>query len=131
MAGVAEGVPRDVEPAAAGGQELVGQIVSLEEIDQALELLMVTGANVGSLAEQVLRVADTTHQAVDVLVAEAGVDEDGADHLSGRFQEHHAAVDHVRHVLQRGLVARVFLRVDEFLQRKVLTEFCVFHDRCV
>ena len=34
-------------------------------------------------------------------------------------------------VLQRGLVARVFLRVDEFLQRKVLTEFCVFHDRCV
>ena len=131
MAGVAEGVPRDVEPAAAGGQELVGQIVSLEEIDQALELLMVTGANVGSLAEQVLRVADTTHQAVDVLVAEAGVDEDGADHLPGRFQEHHAAVDHVRHVLQRGLVARVFLRVDEFLQRKVLTESCVFHDRCV
>ena len=69
--------------------------------------------------------------AVDILVAEAGVDDDGTNHLSGRFQEHHAAVDHVRHVLQRGLVARVFLRVDEFLQRKVFTEFCVFHDRCV
>ena len=69
--------------------------------------------------------------AVDILVAEAGVDDDGTNHLSGRFQEHHAAVDHVRHVLQRGLVARVFLRVDEFLQRKVLTESCVFHDRCV
>jgi hypothetical protein len=34
-------------------------------------------------------------------------------------------------VLQRGFVARVLLRVDEFLQRKVFTEFCVFHDRCV
>ena len=54
MAGVAEGVPREVEPAAAGGQELVGQIVSLEEIDQSLELLRVTRADVGSLAEQVL-----------------------------------------------------------------------------
>ena len=131
MAGVAEGVPRDVEPATAGGQELVGQIVSLEEIHQAVELLRVTGADVGSLAEQVLRVRDATHMAVDILVAEAGVDEDGADHLPGRFQEHHAAVDHVRHVLQRGLVARVLLRVDEFLQKEVLTEFCVFHDRCV
>jgi hypothetical protein len=108
---------------------LVGELVSLEEIDQALELLRVTGANVGSLAEQVLRVRDATHMAVDILVTEAGVDEDGAYHLPGGFQEHHAAIDHVRHVLQRGLVARVLLRVDEFLQRKVLTEFCVFHDR--
>ena len=119
MAGVAEGVPRDVEPAAAGGQELVGQIVSLEEIDQALELLMVTGANVGSLAEQVLRVADTTHQAVDVLVAEAAVDDDGTDHLPGRLQKHHAAVDHVCHVLQRGFVARVLSCVQKLLQREV------------
>ena len=131
MARLGEWTPGEVEPAAAGGQELVGQIVSLEEIHQALELLRVTRADVGSLAEHVLRVRDATHMAVDILVAEAGVDEDGTDHLSGRFQEHHAAVDHVRHVLQRGLVARVFLRVDEFLQRKVFTEFCVFHDRCV
>ena len=110
---------------------MVGQIVSLEEVDQALELLRVLGANVGSLAEQVLRVADTTHEGVDILVAEAGVDDEGADYFSGRFQEHHAAIDHVRHVLQRGLVARVLLRIDEFLQRKVLTESCVFHVRCV
>ena len=130
MPGRGERTPGEVEPAIAG-EELVGQIVSLEEIDQSLELLMVTGANVGSLAEQVLRVSDTTHEGIDARVAKAGVDEDGADHLPGRFQEHHAAIDHVRHVLQRGLVARVFLRVDEFLQRKVLTESCVFHDRCV
>ena len=126
----AERTPTDVEPAIAR-EQLVGELVSLEEVDQALELLRLTGANVGSLAEQVLRVRDATHMTVDVLVAEAGVDDDGADHLPGRFQEHHAAIDHVRHVLQRGLVARVLLRIDEFLQRKVLTESCVFHDRCV
>jgi len=39
---------------------LVGELVSFEKVDEALELLRVTGANVGSLAEQVLRVADTT-----------------------------------------------------------------------
>ena len=126
----AERTPTDVEPAIAR-EQLVGELVSLEEVDQALELLRLTGANVGSLAEQVLRVRDATHMTVDVLVAEAGVDDDGADHLPGRFQEHHAAIDHVRHVLQRGLVARVLLRIDEFLQRKVLTESCVFHDCCV
>ena len=35
---------------AGGGQELVGQIVSLEEGDEALELLWVFGTDVGSLA---------------------------------------------------------------------------------
>ena len=125
-----KGSPGDVEPAIAR-EKLVGELVSLEEIDQALELLRVTRANVGSLAEQVLRVRDATHMAVDILITEAGVDEDGANHLPGRFQEHHAAIDHVRHVLQRGFVARVLLRIDEFLQRKVFTESCVFHVRCV
>ena len=130
MSWCCEGLPRDVEPAIAG-QELVGVLRVLEEVDQKLELARILGADVGRLTREVLRVADATHMAVDILVAEAGVDEDGTDYLAGRFQEHHAAVDHVRHVLQRGLVARVFLRVDEFLQRKVLTESCVFHDRCV
>ncbi len=87
MSGDAEGVPRDVEPPVAG-EELVGQIVRLEEIDQALELLRVLGVDVGGLAKQVLRVTDTTHEGVDARVAETGVDEDGTDHLSGGFQEH-------------------------------------------
>ena len=56
--------------------------MSFEEVDQAVKLLRVLGADIGSLAEQVLRVLGTAHIAVDVLVAEAGVDEDGADHLS-------------------------------------------------
>ena len=109
-----KGSPGDVEPAIAR-EKLVGEFVSLEEVDQALELLRVLGADVGGLAEEVLRVTDSTHEGVDARVTEAGVDEDGADHLPGGFQEHHAAIDHVRHVLHGGFVVRVFSHVDEFV----------------
>ena len=130
MAGLGERPPGDVEPAVAG-EKLVGEFVSLEEVHEALELLRIAGADVGSLAEQVLRVADSTHQGVDAGGAEAGVDEDGADHLSGGLQEHQAAVGHVGHMLHGRFIVRVFSHVDEFVQLKVLTEFCVFHSRCV
>ena len=119
MAGGGEGTPGDVEPAAAGGQELVGVRMGAQEVDESQELLRVLGAYVGSLACEVLRVADAAHMAVDILVAESRVDDDGTDHLPGRFQEHHAAIDHVRHVLQRGFVARVLLCVQKLLQREV------------
>ena len=89
--------------------------MSLEEIDQALELSRVARANVGSLAEKVLRVTDTTHEGIDARVAESGVDDDGTDHLSGRLQEHQTAVGHVRHVLHGGFIVRVFAHVDEFV----------------
>lgn len=125
----AEGVPRDVEPAIAG-EELVGVGVCLQEIYQALELSRVARANVGSLALQVLRVADTTHEGIDTRVAEAGVNKDGTGYFSGRLQEHQAAVDHVCHVLHGGFIVRVFAHVDEFVQLKVFTESCVFHVRC-
>ena len=119
MAGGGEGTPGDVEPAAAGGQELVGVRMGAQEVDESQELLRVLGAYVGSLACEVLRVADAAQMAVDILVAESAVDDDGTDHLPGRFQEHHAAIDHVRHVLQRGFVARVLLCVQKLLQREV------------
>ena len=126
----AEGVPRYVEPAIAG-EELVGVRRGLEEIYQALELLRIARANIGSLAEEVLRVTDTTHEGIDARVAEAGVNKDGTGYFSGRLQEHHAAIDHVRHVLHGGFIVRVFAHVDEFVQLKVFTESCVFHVRCV
>ena len=135
MAGLGEGTPGDVEPAAAGSQELVGVRMGAQEVDQAVELLRVLGADVGSLACEVLRVADAAHMAVDILVAESGVDDDGTYHLPGRFQKHHAAIDHVCHVLQRGFVARVLPCVQKLLQRKVFRETSViywcFHDSCV
>lgn len=118
-----------MEPAIAR-EELVGELVSLEEIDQALELSRVARADVGSLAEKVLRVTDTTHEGIDSRVAEAGVNKDGTGYFSGRLQEHHAAIDHVRHMLHGGFIVRVFAHVEEFVYLKVFTESCVFHSRC-
>ena len=62
-----------------------------EKVDEALELGWVLGTDVGGLADEVLGVLDAANEAVDPTVAEAGVDDDGADFKAGRFQEHQAA----------------------------------------
>ena len=126
-----EGIPRDMKPA-GGGQELVGIFTGLEEVNKALELLRVTRANVGGLALQMLRVADATDEGVDARVAVAGIDDDRANHLAGRLQEHQAAIGHVRHVLHGGLVVGVLAQIEEFAKFKVgreprVIELCVFH----
>ena len=131
MAGEGERVPGDVKPAGAG-EELVSQIVSLEEVHEALELAGVLGANVGSLAKEVLRALDATDQGVDARVAVARIDEDGTDHLAGGLQEHQAAIGHVRHVLHGGLVVGVLAQIEKFAKFKVerqprVIELCVFH----
>ena len=107
-----------MEPAGAG-QELVGEFMGFQEVNKALELLRVLGADVGSLSQQVLGVFDATNQSIDARVAEAGVDNDGTDHLAGRFQQHQATIGHVHHVLHGGGVVWVFLKVEEFAQRKM------------
>ena len=116
-----EGVPGNVEPA-AGSQELVGVLAAAEEVDQPLELRWVFGTDVGSLTQQVLRVADATDEGVDARVAVAGVNDDGTDHLSGGFQQHQAAVGHVRHVLHGGGVVWVLLHVDKLTESEVRRE---------
>ena len=127
MAGRTEGSPGDVEPAGAC-QELVGIFTIAEERDQTVELGGVLGADVGSLANEVLRVLDTANKGVDARVAEAAGDDDGAAYgLAGRLQQQAAAIDHVGHDLQRGLVVGILLAVNEFFQREVITESCVFH----
>ena len=127
MAGRSEGRPGDVEPAGAG-QELVGIFTTAEERDQTVELGGVLGADVGSLAEQVLGVLHATNQSVDSAVAEAGVDDDGtADGLAGGFQQVAAAVDHVGNLLYGRDVVGVLVEVAELGQREVITEFDVFH----
>ena len=118
VAGWGEGSPGDVEPA-VGGEELVGEGVSLQERNEALELGGVLGADVGSLAKEMLGVLDAADQAVHAAVAEAGVDDDGTDLLSGRLQEHQTAIGQVGHDLQRRNVGRVLLPVAELCQRKV------------
>ena len=120
-----------MEPAGAS-QELVGILTCLEERDQALELLGVARADVGSLANEVLGVLDTTDEGVDARVAEAGGDDDGTDQLAGRFQEHQAAISHVHHVLHGGFVVGVFAQVKELAKLKMRREpsvidCCFFH----
>ena len=123
----AEGCPGDVEPTVAG-QKLVGQGIDLQECDQALELLRVFGADVGSLALEVLGGADATNLSVDPTVAEARVNDDGtADGLAGGFQQVAAAVDHVGNLLYGRDVVGVLVEVAELGQREVITEFDVFH----
>ena len=57
-----------------------------EKIYQALKLCRVFRPDVGSLAEEVLRVGYTTDQTVHPTVAESRVDDDGSGHLTGRLQ---------------------------------------------
>jgi len=127
MARRAERRPRNVEPAVAG-QQLVGVFTGAKEVDQALELLRVFGADVGSLALEVLGGADATNLSVDPTVAEARVNDDGtADGLAGGFQQVAAAVDHVGNLLYGRDVVGVLVEVAELGQREVITEFDVFH----
>ncbi len=84
MARLAEGIPRDVEPAVAS-QQLVGQFVRLEKAHKIKELGGVLGADIDGLAKKVLGVLDATDKGVDTGVAEAGVDDDGAHLATGRL----------------------------------------------
>ena len=43
------------------------------------------------------------------------------------FQEHQAAIGHVRHVLHGGLVVGVLAQIEKFAKFKVITESRVFH----
>jgi len=92
----------------------------------------VFGANVGGLAEEVLGVTDTTNKRVDARVAEAGVDDDGADLLSGRLQQMLATVDEAGKLVDGRDVIRILIQTEELGQAKMLgepdvIELCVFH----
>ena len=131
VAGGGEGRPGDVEPAGAG-QQLVGIVAGAEEVHQALELARVFGADVGSLAEQVLRIADTTDLSVVGLVAIAAVDDDGSYHLACGLQQILATILQVKQHLRRRQVVGVLPQVEKLRQMKVrselnVIELCVFH----
>ena len=131
VAGFGEGFPRYVEPAVAG-QKLVGVFAGAEEVDQALELSRVFGADVGSLAQYVLRVLDASDESVNARVAEAAIDDDGANNAAGRLQQVLATILQVKHDLHGRQVVGVLLQIEEFRQLKVLRqsnviELCVFH----
>ena len=94
MPGRAEGIPGDVEPAVAG-EELVGVFAGLQKLHERPEPCRVAWTDVGGLADEVLRVADTAHLPVHGLTAEAGVDvyrlvevvSEGLQHLGAQTYE--------------------------------------------
>ena len=126
VAGLDEGCPRDVEPAGAG-EELVGEGVMAQEVDEALKLSGVARTDIGGLTEEVLRALHAAHQRVDIGIAVAGVDDDGTDCRAGGLQEHQTTVGHVDNILRRGFVTRVFLGVQEFLEGKMQREVDLVH----
>lgn len=80
VSGCSEGSPRDVEPAVTC-QEFVGVFTGAKIVDKALKLFGVTGANVGSLAKEVLRVADATDEGIDAGRTEAVCQVPGPWHI--------------------------------------------------
>ena len=131
MSWLGEGFPRYVEPAGAS-QQLVGVRAGAEDVDQALELSGVFGADVGSLAQYVLRVLDASDESVNARVAEAAIDDDGANNAAGRLQQILATVLQVKQNLYGRQVVGILLQIEEFRQLKVLRQsnvidYCVFH----
>ena len=122
MARLGERIPGNMEP---GGcrKELVGEVVGLEEINKALELSRIFGADIGGLTDEVLRVLYPAHLAIDGLVTEARIDDDWPDDGSCRLQQHQTAIGQIRHDLHRGEVFRVFLQIQKLAQKKMRREF--------
>ena len=118
MARLGEGVPGDVEPGGAG-EELVGEGVGFEEVDEALELGGIFGADVGGLTKKVLRVFDTPNPAIDGLITKARIDDDRAHNLTGRLQQLITAKSQIRHDLHRGGVLRIFPHIQKLAQFKM------------
>ena len=121
MAGLGEGSPGDVKPAIAG-EELVGEVVASEEFHKPLKLFGIARADVGCLADEVLRVAHTAHPTVYGLTAETGVDDDRPHFEADRLQQLMAAVGQICHDLHRGDVFRVFAQIQELTQNKMCGE---------
>ena len=120
------GFPGNVEPSVAS-EQLVSQIVAAQEIHQPLELLWVFRTDVGSLTLQVLGVAYATYLAVHGLVTIARVDDDGTNHLAGRFQQMAAAVCQVAYDLHCGDVARVPVQAEKFTEHEMRGKSDVVH----
>ena len=107
-----------MEPGGAG-EELIGEGVGLEEVDEALELGGIFGVDVGGLAKKVLRVFDTPDLAIDGLITKARINDDRAHNLAGRLQQLMTAISQICHDLNRGDVLRVFPQIQKLAQLKM------------
>ena len=118
MAGLGERVPGDVQPAVAR-QQLVGVLPLLEEVHKRLELHRVFWADVGSLTDKVLGIADTAHLAIHGLTTETRIDNDRPHHETRWLQQLMTAISQICHDLHRGDVLGVFVQIQELAQSEV------------
>jgi len=107
-----------MEPGGAG-EELVGEGVGLEEVDEALELGGIFGVDVGGLAEKVLGILDPPDLAIDGLITKARINDDRAHNLTGRLQQLVTAISQIRHDLHCGDVLRIFPHIQKLAQLKM------------
>ena len=119
VANLTYGCNQLLEPAVAGKQ-LVGVLTDLQELHKLPELRGVSWADVGSLAEKMLRVLNTAHLSIDGLVSKTRINNDGAYLYASRLQNEVAAVGKIRHDLHRRDVLRIFFQIQKLAQLKVL-----------
>ena len=112
-------VPGNVEPVRAS-EELVGEGVTAEEVDQPLELGRILRTDISRLTDEVLGVLDTADLLIHPLAAEARIDDDGTDLEASRFQQEMTAIGQVGNDLRRGDVVWVLAQVQELAQFKML-----------
>ncbi len=124
MSWLSEGIPRNMKPVGAG-EELVGVLPVFEEVHEFCELRRIFRTDVGSLTDEVLGVLHATHLAVHSFTTETRINYDGSHEESCRFQQLMAAISHVRHILHRGDILRIFAQVEEFAQTEMLRQFYV------
>ena len=113
-----EGVPGDVEPAVARKQ-LVGKLPRSEEFHELVEHPWVFGLDVGSLAQQVLRVLDSANHTVHDFIPVAGIDDNRACDQPCRLQQLMTPVGQVCHHLHRRNVVWIITKLQELLQHEV------------
>ena len=118
VAGLGERILGDVQPAVAR-QQLVGVLPLLEEVHKRLELHRVFRADVGSLTDKVLGIADTAHLAIHGLTTETRIDNDRPHHEPRRLQQLMAAISQICHDLHRGDVLGVFVQIQELSQKEM------------
>ena len=119
VAGLGERVPGDMQPVVAR-QQLVGVLPLLEEVHKRLELRRVFRADVGSLTDKVLGVADTAHLAIHGLATETRIDDDRPHYEPRRLQQLMTAISQICHDLHRGDVLGVFVQIQELPQKEML-----------
>ena len=121
LARLGKRIPGDVKPPVSC-QQLVGIRALFEIFHQLPELSRIRRTDVGSLTDQVLRIAHTANLSVNSFTTESRVDDDGPHQEPCRLQQEVATISQVCHNLHRGAILWVLAQVKKLTQLKVRRE---------